>query len=593
MHQFFVKTALVIGVSAGIVGLASYQQAYAAATPDSCFQFNSAMGAITGYYNNENNDPEQPTCSRDVEIPESIDGTAVTTISYGSYSAFLGKDLTSVTIPDSVTNIGNAAFSYNKLTSVIIPDSVTNIGVQAFSDNQLTSVSIPNSVTDIGAYVFMNNELTSVTISSSTTSIGDYAFSNNQLVSLTIPDSVSTIRSGAFSRNQLTSVNIPDSVTSIGKYAFQSNQLGSVVLSTSLTTIDEGAFIFNRITVVVIPTSVQSIDPTAFAGQNTWGRSIEDSSDPAHDIYSSDLSIVQNVLDNVWYTRLYTSSPSNPQNIPDGIMSEWWWTGDVNQNGDQHDPTGGQLINPASVTIHYKDEQGNQLQAPAQYTGVRTSGSTNLTNYGIVDSAVKAPLDPTNPTPQEASELASGFAQYYRSGQTKTFTPPSIAGYTTPSAKTVTFTPGENVLTFTYHKNASPTVAVNGDKAITKTPTIPSLPTFSGVATPGATVVVTVHSDPVTCTTTADANGKWSCTLSEDLPAGKHTVYVEITNPDNSVQKLGPYSVVVKAGEATVLAPDSGVASLQETTVNWLLIALVLIGLITTFYFAKTKKARH
>ncbi|HEY0965500.1 MAG TPA: leucine-rich repeat protein [Candidatus Saccharimonadales bacterium] len=562
--------------------------ALAATTPDSCFQFDSGMGAITNYYDYENGDPEQPACSRDVEIPESIGGTVVTTIGYGNYPAFLGKDLTSVTIPDSVTSIGNAAFSYNKLTSVIIPDSVTDIGVQAFSDNQLTSVTIPNSVTNIGDYVFMNNKLTSVTISSSTTSIGAYAFSNNQLVSLTIPDSVLAIRNGAFSRNQLTSVTIPDSVTSIGKYAFQSNQLTSVVLPNSLAVINEGAFMFNRITKAMIPTSVQIFDLTAFAGQNTWGRSIEDSTDPAYDIYGGDLSVVQHVYDNMWYTQLYTKDKTNPQSLPDGIMSEWWWTGDVNQNGDQHDPVGGHLLNPAFITLRYKDEQGHQLKAPVTYTGVRSTTNAYLTNYGITDSAVKAPLDPYNPTSEEADDLAAGFAQYYRSGQTKTFSAPAIAGYTAPSAKTVTFTPGENIVTFTYHRKTTPTISVNGDKAIAKTPTIPSRPTFSGVATPGATIVVTVHSDPITCTTTADSNGKWSCTLPESLPAGTHTVYVKVTNPDNSVQNLGPYSVVVKTGDgATVLAPASGVYRVAPVLSWTVLLMLSLATLAGSWHLAR------
>lgn len=113
----------------------------------------------------------------------------------------------------------------------------------------------------------------------------------------------------------------------------------------------------------------------------------------------------------------------------------------------------------------------------------------------------------------------------------------------------------------------TPSVSIGGASgALTGTPTIPATPTFSGKATPGAQVRVTVHSDPVICETTADGNGDWSCTLPTPLPAGAHTVYVRVVNPDSSVQELGPYAVTVAGQGATItngtpLAPNSGTGS--------------------------------
>lgn len=114
--------------------------------------------------------------------------------------------------------------------------------------------------------------------------------------------------------------------------------------------------------------------------------------------------------------------------------------------------------------------------------------------------------------------------------------------------------------------DVSPTAEVNGaTKPLDQHPTINPLPTFSGVATPGATVTVTVHSDPVTCTTTADAHGNWSCTLSTALPAGEHTVYVQVTNPDSSVENLGPYAVTVGGTitNETPRAPNTGLLNMM------------------------------
>ena len=115
------------------------------------------------------------------------------------------------TIPNSVTSIGNSAFSgCTGLTSVTIPNSVTSIGESAFYDcSSLTSVTIPNSVTSIGEGAFSGcSGLTSVTIPNSVTTIGYYAFSGcTGLTSVTIPNSVTTIGDNAFSGcNGLTSV---------------------------------------------------------------------------------------------------------------------------------------------------------------------------------------------------------------------------------------------------------------------------------------------------------------------------------------------------------------------------------------------------
>ena len=81
---------------------------------------------------------------------------------------------------NSVTSIGDSAFSRNNLTNITIPNSVTSIGNYAFYNNNLTNITIPNSVTSIGNYAFFRNNLTSVTIPNSVTSIGDSAFYRNK-----------------------------------------------------------------------------------------------------------------------------------------------------------------------------------------------------------------------------------------------------------------------------------------------------------------------------------------------------------------------------------------------------------------------------
>ena len=158
------------------------------------------------------------------------------------------RGLRSITIPNSVTSIGEDAFlGCSGLRSITIPNSVTSIGEGAFKNcSGLTSINIPNSVTSIGEDAFLGcSGLTKITIPNSVTSIGEGAFKDcSGLRSITIPNSLTSIGRSVFKNcSGLTKINIPNSVTSIGMNAFEDcSGLTSIIIPNSVTSIGGDAF---------------------------------------------------------------------------------------------------------------------------------------------------------------------------------------------------------------------------------------------------------------------------------------------------------------------------------------------------------------
>ena len=176
-----------------------------------------------------------------ISIPQ-----GVTSIGSGAFSNCTG--LTSISIPQGVKSIGEYTFNNCiALTSISIPQGVTSIGDSAFSGCRgLTSISIPQGVTSIGMDAFSDcTGLTSISLSQGITSIGGYAFSNcTGLTSISIPQEVTSLSGGVFSGcKNLTSINIPRGVTSIGGFAFSyCTGLTSIGIPQGVTSIGDGAF---------------------------------------------------------------------------------------------------------------------------------------------------------------------------------------------------------------------------------------------------------------------------------------------------------------------------------------------------------------
>ena len=181
--------------------------------------------------------------------------------------------LKSIIIPDSVTSIGDYAFSEcNSLKSINIPDSVTRIGYSAFkSCGCLTSINIPPSLTTIENGTFLGcHSLRNINIPDTITRIGRSAFEDcNSLTSINIPPSLTTIEDGTFlCCHSLRNINIPDTVTSIEDYAFsECNSLKNINIPNGVTRIGDSAFFnCNSLISITIPSSVIAIGMNPFGG---------------------------------------------------------------------------------------------------------------------------------------------------------------------------------------------------------------------------------------------------------------------------------------------------------------------------------------
>jgi len=201
----------------------------------------------------------------------------------------------SLNLPDSLTDIGNGAFSSNMIEEVQLPSSLTEIKNNTFSNNQLSGeLIIPASVTTIGNYVFgrdtsSTNKISKLTFEegSKLTSIGNYAFAYNEISGeLLVPSSVVTLGNSCFRESKINKLTFTEGskIETIGEAAFSHNRLtGELVIPASVTTIGSGAFYgqggdnpTNQISKLTFEegAKLQTIDSYVFYGNNLTGELI-------------------------------------------------------------------------------------------------------------------------------------------------------------------------------------------------------------------------------------------------------------------------------------------------------------------------------
>ncbi len=178
-----------------------------------------------------------------IVIPAQYNGEPVVGIGESAFAYSRHKsDIISVTIPDSVTEIGLNAFHNRKtLKEVKIGENsrLKSIGHNAFSGNSaLKEIYLPAGFETLGNDVFNNcGSLNTITVAAGNT---HYSGAGNCLINIetdtlirgsntsVIPNTVKTIGEAAFRKATLTKLTIPSSVTTIEKYAFSDSSIETI-----------------------------------------------------------------------------------------------------------------------------------------------------------------------------------------------------------------------------------------------------------------------------------------------------------------------------------------------------------------------------
>ena len=290
---------------------------------------------------------------------------------------------------------------------------VKHIGNEAFKGKKLNSVVLPEGLESIGYMSFQKNNLTEIKLPSTLTTLGQRSLAYNKLTTIEFPEGLKSIGKEAFQENEFTEIEIPSHIEEIEEGAFKTNKIEKVILHDGLKTIGAKAFEDNLIEEIEIPETVVN-----------WPSTNKDNS-----IFRRN----GNGTGILYLAKVYNNSGSTPKN------------------------TFG-IVNPASVTIEYKDINGEEIRPSKTIVGkelkiAEKQGTAWNAPIVAVEGSGKDLVNYDAEFGYKLIEVMDEISEnYYQMNNEYTFEPEEIEGYELPEAQTVKLTERENTVTFTYTK---------------------------------------------------------------------------------------------------------------------------------------------
>lgn len=198
--------------------------------------------------------------STDVTIPDKIDGMTVTEI---GNRAFYLNDLVTVTIPGTVTIIGEKAFSYcDKLQTVTFTeDGLKTIGERAFEVCNLSGFDFPKTLTKVGDRAFLSAKWENLILPANVTDWGESVFNASSFTNVIYEDGASPLGANMFSDCNITNFLISSNISAVNRSddVFSSSHIKKIVVKDGVTKLGAGILKGAEIESITIPVSVKSM----------------------------------------------------------------------------------------------------------------------------------------------------------------------------------------------------------------------------------------------------------------------------------------------------------------------------------------------